>query len=216
MRRYAKWERVEREARSARIMGVSASATKRCAWLTLASIALALAGCGAPRSFADASMTAGQPGASAYPLMPGDKIQVNVFNEPDFSGEFQVNGSGKVAFPLIGDVPAAGATPAEFQRRLTARLSAGVVRNPKVTVDVSNYRPVNVLGEVRNAGQYPFRAGLSAQDAIALAGGYTYRANTHTVYVRRAGANGEISARTDGPSISIHPGDTLRVPQRYF
>jgi polysaccharide export outer membrane protein len=203
-------------------MGVSGSAGQyfarvAFACVALACLALAFAGCGPQRSFADASATVGRAaGRPAYPLMPGDKIQVNVFNEPDFSGEFQVNQAGNVAFPLIGDVAASGLTPDAFQRRLAARLRAGVVRNPKVTVDVSDYRPVNVLGEVRNAGQYPFRAGLSAQDAIALAGGYTYRANTHTIYIRRDGANGEISARTDGASISIHPGDTLRVPQRYF
>jgi protein involved in polysaccharide export with SLBB domain len=178
---------------------------------------MSLTACGSPRGLADASVLAGdRTHLSAYRLMPGDKVRVNVFNEPDFSGEFQVNDAGNIAFPLVGEVPAAGASPSEFAKTLTARLRGGFVRNPRVTVEVVNYRPINVLGEVRNAGQYPFRADLTVQDAIALAGGYTYRANTHTVYIRHAGASGEITARTDGERVVINPGDTVRVPQRYF
>jgi polysaccharide export outer membrane protein len=176
---------------------------------------LALAGCGGPRgSLTESALASGQTGA--YRLSPGDKVKVNVFNEPDFSGEFQVSDAGSIAFPLIGEVPAAGASIAEFKSRLAARLRGNVVRNPQVSVDVSDYRPVNVLGEVRNSGQYAFRPGLTVQDAIAMAGGYTYRANTRTVYIRRANAGGEVTARADGELVAVKPGDTVRVPQRYF
>jgi protein involved in polysaccharide export with SLBB domain len=185
-------------------------------WICIAiGLTVSLMACGGPRG--DTSVLAGdRTHLSAYRLKPGDKVKVNVFNEPDFSGEFQVNDSGSVAFPLIGEVSAAGASPADFEKKLTARLRSGFVRSPRVTVEVVNYRPINVLGEVRNAGQYPFRAGLSVQDAVALAGGYTYRANTRTVYIRRADASGEVTARTDGERVAINPGDTVRIPQRYF
>lgn len=180
-------------------------------------VSVSLMACGGPRGLTDASVSAaGRSHLSAYPLMPGDKVRVNVFNEPDFSGEFQVNNSGNIAFPLVGEVSAAGSSPAEFEKKLATRLRSGFVRNPRVAVEVVSYRPINVLGEVRNAGQYPFRADLTAQDAIALAGGYTYRANTHTVYIRRANASGEITARTDGERVVINPGDTIRIPQRFF
>jgi polysaccharide export outer membrane protein len=189
-----------------------ASATRALIYL-IAGSAVALTACAGPRSSADASV--GDPSVS-YRLAPGDKVKVTVFNEPDFSGEFQVDDSGSISFPLIGQVPAGGSSPAEFEGKLAARLRNGVVRNPQVTIEVATYRPVNVLGEVRNAGQYPYRAGLSVQDAVALAGGYTYRANTRTVYIRRAGAGGEIAARTEGERVVINPGDTLRIPQRIF
>jgi polysaccharide export outer membrane protein len=153
---------------------------------------------------------------SAYRLTAGDKVKVTVFNEPDFTGEFQVNMAGNVPFPLIGDVPAANATAAVFKERLAARLRRGYVRKPEVTIEVTSYRPVNVIGEVKNAGQYQFRPGLTVHDAIALAGGYSYRANTHRVYIRREDAGGEITADTDGSPVTIEPGDSVRIPERFF
>jgi protein involved in polysaccharide export with SLBB domain len=175
---------------------------------------LALPACDGPRGSLPDSALASD--AAAYRLSPGDKVKVNVFNEPDFSGEFLVADSGSVAFPLIGEVQAAGASLGEFKSRLVARLRGGYVRNPQVSIDVSDYRPVNVLGEVRNSGQYAFRPGLTVQDAIAMAGGYTYRANTRTVYIRRANAGGETAASADGGRVVVKPGDTVRIPQRYF
>jgi polysaccharide export outer membrane protein len=99
---------------------------------------------------------------------------------------------------------------------LLKRLRNGYVRNARVSVEVAAYRPFNVFGEVRNSGQYPFRPGLTVQDAIAMAGGFTYRANSRTAYVRRANANTETAVQLDGPRVSILPGDDVRVPERYF
>jgi protein involved in polysaccharide export with SLBB domain len=132
------------------------------------------------------------------------------------TGEFQVNFSGEIAFPLIGSIPAAGMSVAEFQNQLLRRLRNGYVRNARVSIEVASYRPFNVFGEVRNSGQFPFRPGLTVQDAIAMAGGFTYRANTRTVYVRRGNANTEISVQLDGPRVQILPGDDVRVAERYF
>ena len=81
---------------------------------------------------------------------------------------------------------------------------------------MTNYRPFNVIGEVRNAGQYPYRPGLTVQDAVAMAGGYTYRANTRTLYVRRVNAGGEDTVQTDSDRAPVLPGDNIRVPERYF
>lgn len=178
---------------------------------------LIVGGCDGPRgmvSGADALASAQQP--SLYRLSPGDKIKVIVFNEPDLTGEFQVNDSGKVAFPLAGEVSAAGRSVEEFKSALTRTLSGRYVKNPRVAVEVVNYRPFNVIGEVRNAGQYPYRPGLTVQDAVAMAGGYTYRANTRTLYVRRADANGESTVQVDGERVTVLPGDNIRVPERYF
>ncbi len=178
-----------------------------------------VAGCDSARgviSNAELGAAAAAPAPAAYRLTTGDKVKVTVYNEQDLTGEFQVNDAGNVSFPLAGDIPATGATVSEFQRRLTAKLRKGYVKNPRVSVEISNYRPFNVIGEVKNAGQYPYRPGLTLNDAIAMAGGYTYRANQHTAYIRRADASGEATVQTDANGVTVGPGDNIRIPERYF
>lgn len=185
--------------------------------ITVALSVPVLVGCDGPRgdlSAVEASALVGE--HVEYRIGPGDKLKVTVFNEPALSGEFQVRGTGNVAFPLAGEVPAAGASATEFQERLTKHLRGRYVRDPKVSVEIVDYRPINVTGEVRNAGQHAYRPGLTVQDAVALAGGYTYRANTRTVYIRRRNAGGEITVQTDGERVAVLPGDDVRVAERYF
>jgi polysaccharide export outer membrane protein len=183
----------------------------------IAVLGLLAGGCDGPRgeptSLSAASVASD---VASYRLSPGDKVKITVFNEPDMSGEFSVNDAGNVALPLAGEVPAAGATAQEFKGALARKLSGRYVKNPRVSVEVISYRPFNVVGEVRNAGQYPYRPGLTVQDAVAMAGGYTYRANTHTAYIRRAQAPGESTVKTDGERIAVLPGDNIRIPERYF
>jgi protein involved in polysaccharide export with SLBB domain len=197
--------------------GIRGATMMKCLVAALALFASLLTACDGPRGFAgDVPAHAAMAQSDTYLLSPGDKIKVTVFNEPDLTGEFQINSAGDVAFPLVGTVPAAGLSVAEFQNQLLRRLRNGYVRNARVSIEVASYRPFNVFGEVRNAGQYPFRPGLTVQDAIAMAGGFTYRANSRTAYVRRANANAETTVRLDGPRVSILPGDDVRVPERYF
>ena len=127
----------------------------------------------------------------AYRLGAGDKISVNVFGENDLSGEFLVGDDGRVDMPLIGAVPAQGQSVTEFQNAIVGRYSNGYLKDPKVSVSVLNYRPFFIQGEVGKGGEYPYKAGLTVQDAVAIAGGYTYRANTDKAFVRRAGQDGE-------------------------
>jgi polysaccharide export outer membrane protein len=155
--------------------------------------------------------------SNGYRLAPGDKLKVNVFNEPDLTGEYQVSDNGSIAFPLIGEVRAAGMSAEEFRQHLVEALRNGFVRNPRVSVEIANYRPINVLGEVRNAGQYAYRPGISVQDAIAMAGGYTYRANTSVAYVTRASNAEQITIDLKSKDdAQVLPGDNIRVPERYF
>jgi len=188
--------------------------------LVLSVVALtsvAMAACDGPRGTivgADAMASAAM--STDYQLAPGDKVKVTVFNEQDLTGEFSVNESGNVAFPLAGEIPASGKTVPQFKADVTKTLNGRYVRNPKVSVEVVNYRPFNVIGEVRNAGQFPYRPGLSMQDAVAMAGGYTYRANTRQIYVRRAGSGGESSINPDEQPVAVMPGDNIRIPERYF
>jgi polysaccharide export outer membrane protein len=153
--------------------------------------------------------------ATAYQLGAGDKVKVNVFGEPDLSGEFLVGDNGRVDLPLIGAVQARGQTVTQFQNAVVARYSGGYLKDPKVSVSVLNYRPFFIQGEVGKGGEYPYKAGLTIQNAVAIAGGYTYRANTSKAFVRRAGQDQEVEIQTS-QRVAINPGDIIRVPERFF
>ena len=149
-----------------------------------------------------------------YRLGSGDKLRVIVFGEPDLSGEFDVSGSGKVALPLIGQVDAAGRTLSEFEAAVIAKLMEGYLNNPRVSVEVMNYRPFYIYGEVGNPGQYPYTNGMTALNAIAVAGGYTYRANTDQIYITRG--DGAEQTYPASQAVKVLPGDVVRVPERFF
>jgi polysaccharide export outer membrane protein len=189
----------------------------RGAWKILAVVAtvFTVAACDtAPAGFD--GLTAALPGTSSYVLAPGDRLKINVFNEPDLTGEFQIDDKGNIAFPLIGEITAGGLALDDFRTSLVEHLRNGYVRQPRVTVDIVNYQPINIIGEVRNAGQYPYRPGVSAQDVAAIAGGYTYRANQHKIYVTRGQAQKPITVELDEGHFLILPGDTIKIPERYF
>jgi polysaccharide export outer membrane protein len=94
-------------------------------------------------------------------------------------------------------------------------LSRGVLRDPRVNIEIATYRPFFILGEVKKAGEYPYKSGLTVLDAVASAGGYTYRANEGKVVIRRAGSTVEERHALDRP-VLVFPGDNIRVPERYF
>ena len=175
----------------------------------------ALASCGGMGEVGEGP-TAALAQQTGYRLAVGDKLKVTVYNEPELTGEYQVNDSGVIAFPLIGEVRASGVSVDELRAQLVLSLQNGFVRNPRVTVDMANYRPINIIGEVRNAGQYPYRPGISVQDAIAMAGGYTYRANNSVVYLTRAAGSEQITLDSKKDGTPVLPGDNIRVPERYF
>ena len=164
---------------------------------------------GATAPAQDATSTA------AYRLGPGDKVSINVFGEADLSGEFLVGDDGRVDLPLIGAVQATGQSVNEFQTAVVARYSSGYLKDPKVSISVLNYRPFFITGEVGKGGEYPFKAGLTIQDAVAIAGGYTYRANTGKAFVRRAGADQEVPVELT-QRVTLNPGDIVRIPERFF
>ncbi len=188
--------------------------------LTVAGLALALAclqgGCAGS---GDASMAAARnvpPLDSAdYRLGPGDKVRVTVFGEPSLSGEFEVAGNGKVSLPLIGQVQAAGASTKDFQDTVQRTLSDGFLKQPRVSVGVINYRPYYILGEVQRPGQYPYTSGLTVLNAVATAGGFTYRATQNRVRIKHANAPKEVKLRLK-PNTPVEPGDTIRIGERLF
>lgn len=153
--------------------------------------------------------------AQNYRLGPGDRLRVIVFQEPDLSGEFEVDSAGMVSLPLIEAINAQGMTIREFQDAVASKLSAGYLVNPRVSAEVLNYRPFYITGEVNRPGEYPYVAGMNILKAIAMAGGYTYRANTKRIYLTRAKSGEELMVEP-APETIIMPGDFIRVPERFF
>jgi polysaccharide export outer membrane protein len=153
--------------------------------------------------------------ADTYKLGTGDKLRVIVYGEDDLGGTFDVDGNGYVSLPLIGQVKVGGLSAPEVERVITAKFSDGFLKEPRVNVEVSQYRPFYVLGEVNRPGSYPYTDGMSIQNAVADAGGYTQKATEGGVYVRHAGDTKEIYLDSDSAAM-IYPGDVVRVPSSLF
>jgi polysaccharide export outer membrane protein len=149
-----------------------------------------------------------------YMLDSGDKLRINVFNEEKLTGDYSISPAGTVAFPLIGSITARGLTADQLAAALAGQLKA-YVNEPRVAAEVLNYRPYYILGEVSRPGEYPFVNGMRIEQAIAAAGGFTYRANQKKVFVQR-GEESERSVQLRDSPVRVLPGDTIRVGERYF
>lgn len=177
---------------------------------------LALSACGPsldalPVAGSSASLSAAASSAE-YTLGSEDKIRLTVFGEQQLSGEFLVDSSGSVSLPLIGEVRAGGLTLRQFEAGVAARLKQGYLQDPKVSAEVVNFRPIYIMGEVSKPGQYPYVSNMTIQKAVALAGGFSYRANESTAEIVRGGKR----FRADGALTPLMPGDELRILERYF
>ena len=183
-------------------------------------LAFALAACGeSVRPTSAASVAAAQEAAtpSKYVLASGDRIRVTVYGEDRLSGEFAVTTTGQISFPLIGNLNVAGLTLAEAQKLIHDRLADGYLKDPRVTAEFTTYRPYYVLGEIVRPGQFPYADGLTVRQAIAAAGGFTYRAKRNTIYVLAPGAAEEAAIDlTKEPNRLVRPGETIRIGERFF
>ena len=150
-----------------------------------------------------------------YRLGVGDKVKVTVFGESELSGPLEIGASGKLAMPLVGEIPAKGQTIADLKLAIETRLKSGYLKDPKVSVEVIAYRPFYVHGEVRSGGEVAFKNGVTIRDAIAISGGYTYRANQSYVLLIREGTAQEVQVNLPSTDI-VMPGDNIRVPERFF
>lgn len=154
-------------------------------------------------------------GGTDYRLGINDKIKVTVYDEADLSGEFQVDATGFVRFPLIGQIRAGGLTAHDVERSVVAALSQGYLNDPHVSVEVSTYRPFYVVGEVLKPGEYPYANGMTAASAVALAGGYSPKAVKSTLYVRHQGETREEQVAAND-AVPILPGDVVRIDSTTF
>ncbi len=150
-----------------------------------------------------------------YRLGAGDRLKISVFNQAELSGDFQLDGDGRFSMPLIGVVEAGGLTPAELEALLVSRFKPDFLVNPRVFIQVVNYRPYYLVGEALGTGAFPYVAGMTYLKAIAIAGGFTYRAKQDYVYVVRADDPKQQEIKLSVEE-KVQPGDIIRVAERLF
>jgi polysaccharide biosynthesis/export protein len=150
-----------------------------------------------------------------YTLGSGDRLRIIVFGQDSLSNSYSVDGSGHISMPLIGLVEAAGLTTSALENSIQVRLREGFLREPRVSVEVEAYRPFFVLGEVTTAGQYPFINGMTVENAIAIAGGFSPRADKSGADLTRI-INGRPVVATVPLTQPMRPGDTVTIRERFF
>jgi protein involved in polysaccharide export with SLBB domain len=150
-----------------------------------------------------------------YRVSSGDSLRVSVYGHADLSGEFEVDGAGQLSLPLIQDVEAEGKTLNELEQIITDKLKPDYLLNPRVAVEILNYRPFYIVGEVNDPGSYAYVSGMTVINAVALAGGFTYRANKREVKITRdqSGDKDDFSGKTD---TTVLPGDVIEIGERFF
>ncbi len=165
-------------------------------------------------SEAEMAATSVAESADTYVLRQGDKISIQVFDEPDLTMDQTVSARGYINYSYLGDVQVSGKTPSELEKHITKLLEDGYLVNPSVNVSVVEFRPFFISGQVSKPGSYPYRPGLTLDKAIALAGGLTDRASTRQMFVIRAkgGAGKERISLSD----VVNPGDTITIKEGFF
>jgi protein involved in polysaccharide export with SLBB domain len=153
---------------------------------------------------------------SDYRLGSGDKMRIAVSNQRDLTDIYRVDGLGRIAFPLVGQIQARGPTPKQLEQKIARVLSPDYVRNRHVSVFVLNHRPFYILGEVTKPGSYPYVSGMTMINAIALAGGFTHRAYEDSFDLIRPDKSGKKSKVDAKPETPVQPGDVITVNERIF
>jgi len=151
-----------------------------------------------------------------YILGPNDKVKISVYGEAGLTGEYAISSDGKISLPLVGNVNASNKTVKQFQDELVAAYrDGGYLKDPKITAEVVSARPFFILGEVKIPGQYPCLNGMTVMNAVATAGGFTYRAQNDTVFIRHPGEATEHKEKLSDTT-PVFPGDTIRIDERWF
>lgn len=152
---------------------------------------------------------------AGYRLNPGDQVFVEVLGHDDLSGSHQLDSSGRFSMPLVGEIDAAGLTASQLEASLVERYRPDYLVNPQISVRVENFRPYYLMGEVGGTGAYAYQDGMTYLEAIARAGGYSYRARKGVVYVIRAGDTTREEVKLD-VNEKVQPGDIIRIAERLF
>ncbi|MCP4073485.1 MAG: polysaccharide export protein [Hyphomicrobiales bacterium] len=173
---------------------------------------LALGGCATYKPVGDAFYKELK---KPYVLDAGDRLRITVFGQADLTNTYSVEKSGHIAFPLLGSVQARGKTPKQVESAIAAKLRSGFLRDPDISVEMDRYRPFFIMGEVGASGQYTYVPGMTVQNAVAVAGGFTARAEQANSDVTR-NVNGNVMTGRVSIGDPILPGDTIYIRERLF
>ena len=154
-------------------------------------------------------------GKDGYVLDSGDTLRLIVYGQEELSGEFTIDPSGRISVPLIKDITASGMTVTQLEDAITARLQPKYLKDPRVSVEVLEYRSVYILGEVRTPGKYAYVPNMTILQAVAMAGGHTYRASENKAKVTRL-ENDLLKTYTVDTNTMVRPGDTIVIGRRWF
>jgi polysaccharide biosynthesis/export protein len=156
------------------------------------------------------------PKTDPYHLGTGDQLRITVFGQDQLSDVFRVDEGGEVAIPLIGPVKATGSTTTLLAAKIADVLrTKNLLSGANVTVSITTFRPIFLMGEVARPGQYPYQPGMTMLTAVAVAGGFTYRAVKDYAGVVRTQAAKPERGRVR-PEGLIAPGDVITVFERFF
>ncbi|PJE80520.1 hypothetical protein CI610_00488 [invertebrate metagenome] len=170
-------------------------------------------------SFAVSSLKAAAPasslGVSSYRLNAGDLISVRVFGEEELTLESRLTDAGTISYPFLGEIQARGRTVGELEKALVNGLKGEYLIHPRVNVTIVEYRKFFVRGEVKKPGGFSFEPGLTLEKAIALAGGFSERANKKEIHVTRQ-EHDRSKAQVVGLEGAVYPGDIVYVKESFF
>jgi polysaccharide biosynthesis/export protein len=153
---------------------------------------------------------------TTYKLGPGDQLRMITFGDQTLTGDFFIDAGGDIAVPLLGPVRAQGMTTNELASNINDLLrKKDLFRNPSVAIEVIAYRPIFVLGEVNKPGEFPYEPGMTVLTAVALAGGFTYRAVQEYASIVRSD-DGNPSEGKVARSTAVQPGDVITIFERQF
>jgi len=162
------------------------------------------------------STTGSSAAYSSYRLGAGDVVNIRVFGEDDLSKEkIRLTDAGTVPYPVLGELRVLGMTVGDLERLITDGLKGRYLVNPRVSVQIDEYRPFYVNGMVDKPGGYPYQPGLTVRKAASLAGGFKERASSSKMYVIREGDKTQTPVKVDLNTL-IGPGDILTIEESFF
>jgi polysaccharide biosynthesis/export protein len=154
---------------------------------------------------------------TSYRITPGDRLKVTVFDEANLTGEYLVGLGGELSMPLLGSIDTRDLQGGALAETIAGKLKdGGYVLAPRVSVEILSHRPFYILGEVNKPGEYPHASGMTLEQAVALAGGYTRRADTKSIVLKRSNWGQSERVRLDKSALQIAPGDTITVRESFF
>lgn len=153
---------------------------------------------------------------SSYRLGAGDVVTIRVFGEEDLSKEkIRLTDAGTVPYPVLGEIRVLGMTVGDLERMIANGLRGRYLVNPRVSVQIDEYRPFYINGMVDKPGGYPFQPGLTIRKAASLAGGFKERASLSKIFIIRERDPDQRPQKVDLDT-QVYPGDIITVEESFF